>query len=107
MQIITVTDLMKRINANEPVNLIDVREPEERDVFHIGGKLLPLGHIMSMQSDDIDELKNEEVICYCRSGQRSAQACLMLETVGFTNVKNLSGGMNEWQEKTAEFQTKN
>jgi rhodanese-related sulfurtransferase len=52
-----------------------------------------------MLIDDIEELKTEEVICYCRSGNRSMQACLMLETFGFTNVKNLVGGMNDWREK--------
>jgi rhodanese-related sulfurtransferase len=39
------------------------------------------------------------VICYCRSGARSTQASLMLETFGFTNVKNLAGGMMGWLEK--------
>jgi rhodanese-related sulfurtransferase len=52
-----------------------------------------------MMIDDIDDLKDEEVICYCRSGNRSMQASLMLETYGFKNVKNLTGGMLEWQEK--------
>jgi rhodanese-related sulfurtransferase len=52
-----------------------------------------------MQIEDIEDLKNEEVICYCRSGNRSMQACMMLETFGFTNVKNLQGGMLNWREK--------
>ena len=52
-----------------------------------------------MQTEEIDELKNEEVIFYCRSGNRSGQACLILETMGFTNVKNLVGGMLDWQAK--------
>ena len=75
------------------------REPIENAEFNIGGTLLPLGKILSMQVEDIEDLKNEEVICYCRSGQRSMQACMMLETVGFTNVKNLVGGMVDWKEK--------
>ncbi|HEX6430083.1 MAG TPA: rhodanese-like domain-containing protein [Niastella sp.] len=36
---------------------------------------------------------------YCRSGNRSGQAALILETLGFTNTKNLSGGMMAWQSK--------
>jgi rhodanese-related sulfurtransferase len=99
MQIISSAELKTRLDSNEPVHLIDVREPDEHKDFNIGGKLLPLGNIKSMMIDDIDDLKNEEVICYCRSGNRSMQACLMLETFGFTNVKNLAGGMLEWQEK--------
>ncbi len=50
-----------------------------------------------MQVEEIEDLKDEEVILYCRSGNRSMQACLFLEMTGFKNVKNLTGGMNEWK----------
>jgi rhodanese-related sulfurtransferase len=96
---ITAEEIKARMDAGESINLIDVREPAEHTEFNIGGTLLPLGKIQSMQVEDIDELKNEELICYCRSGQRSMQACMMLETFGFTNVKNLAGGMLGWKEK--------
>ena len=99
MQVITSNELKHKLDAKESITLVDVREPDEHAAFNIGGILLPLGKIMSMQIDDIDEYKNAEVICYCRSGSRSMQACLMLETFGFTNVKNLAGGMMEWEEK--------
>jgi rhodanese-related sulfurtransferase len=99
MQTISCSELKTKLDTKSNVHLIDVREPAEHADFNIGGKLLPLGNILSMMTDDIDDLKNEEVICYCRSGNRSMQACLMLETVGFKNVKNLTGGMLEWQEK--------
>ena len=52
-----------------------------------------------MQTEDIENLKDEEVICYCRSGNRSGQAALILEQIGFKNVKNLAGGMLGWREK--------
>jgi rhodanese-related sulfurtransferase len=96
---ITAEEIKARMDAGEAVNLVDVREPAEHAEFNIGGTLLPLGKIQTMQVEDIDELKNEELICYCRSGQRSMQACMMLETFGFTNVKNLAGGMLGWKEK--------
>ena len=92
-------DIKARLDAGEKLNLIDVREPDEHAEYNIGGILLPLGNIQMMQIDEIDELKNEEIICYCRSGNRSMQACLMLETFGFTNVKNLEAGMTGWIEK--------
>ena len=96
---ITAEEIKVRLDAGEKLNLVDVREPAEHTEFNIGGTLVPLGKIQTMQTEDIDELKNEEVICYCRSGQRSMQATLMLQTFGFTNVKNLVGGMLGWQEK--------
>ena len=96
---INAAELNTRLAAGETINLIDVREPDERTEFNIGGHFIPLGNIQMMLVDDIAELKNEEVICYCRSGKRSMQACMMLETFGFTNVKNLDGGMLNWREK--------
>lgn len=82
----------------ESINLVDVREPEEHTEFNIGGIFLPLGNILSFHTDEIEQLKDKEVICYCRSGKRSMQACLMLETMGFTNTLNLEGGVLAWQE---------
>ena len=96
---ITADEIKTRLDAGEPLHLVDVREPDERAEFNIGGSFVPLGNLQMMLIDDIDEFKNEEVICYCRSGKRSMQACLMLETFGFTNVKNLEGGMLNWREK--------
>jgi rhodanese-related sulfurtransferase len=99
MTIITNDELKQRLDKGEQLNLIDVREPHENADFNIGGLLLPLGKVQTMQVDDIEHLKGEEVIVYCRSGNRSGQAALILDTLGFTNVKNLTGGMLSWQEK--------
>jgi rhodanese-related sulfurtransferase len=99
MLTINADEIKSRLDAGETMHLIDVREPDEHAEFNIGGTFLPLGNIQMMLIDEIEELKTEEVICYCRSGNRSMQACLMLETFGFTNVKNLQGGMNSWREK--------
>jgi rhodanese-related sulfurtransferase len=98
MQPISVEDVKKRLDAGESLHLLDVREPHEHADFNIGGTLLPLGRIMQMDTDEIEPWKDEEVIVYCRSGNRSGQASLLLETAGFTNVKNLSGGMMAWQD---------
>lgn len=98
MEIITVAELKSRMDAGEKLNIIDVREPDEFAEFNIGGILIPLGQVQSMQIDDIEDLKNEELIIHCRSGKRSATACLFLETMGFINTKNLEGGMLAWQD---------
>ena len=94
---ISVAKLKERMASNDPLNLLDVREPDERLEFNIGGVFIPLGQVMIMQTDEIENLKNEEIICYCRSGKRSMQAAMILETFGFTNVVNLDGGMIAWQ----------
>jgi|SRR5882757_6320560 len=97
MQIITVQELKAKMDSGESLQLLDVRELSENAEFNIGGKLLPLGDIMRMQVDDIEDWKDKEVICYCRSGNRSGQACQYLDMLGFTNTKNLAGGMIAWQ----------
>jgi rhodanese-related sulfurtransferase len=99
MQTITVEELKARMDAGEKINLIDCREPAEYAEFNIGGKLIPLGKIQTMQTDELDDLKDEEVIIHCRSGQRSMMACLFLDTLGFKNTKNLIGGVLAWQDK--------
>ena len=101
MNTITAEALKARIDAGEKLHIVDVREPHENVEFNIGGILLPLGKVQTLQIDEIEDLKNEEVIVYCRSGNRSGQACYILEASGFTNVINLTGGMLDWQAKFA------
>ena len=90
MQTISVEELKKRLDAGEALHLLDVREPHEHADFNIGGTLLPLGRVQQMDTDEIEAWKDEEVIVYCRSGNRSGQASMILETAGFTNIKNLT-----------------
>lgn len=99
MQNITPEEVKERLDKGEKLNLVDVREPHEHAEFNIGGVLVPLGKIQAMQVDELEHLKDQEVIVYCRSGNRSGQAALILDTMGFTNTKNLAGGMLKWQEK--------
>ena len=99
MNIITPEALKSRMDAGENLHILDVREPAEHAEFNIGGILYPLGRIRSMDVDEIENLKDEEVIVYCRSGNRSGQAAMYLEQMGFSNVTNLAGGMMAWQSK--------
>lgn len=98
MENITAEAVKARLDAGEKLNLVDVREPHEHAEFNIGGVLLPLGKVQMLQVEEIDDLRNEEVICYCRSGNRSGMAAMMLEQLGFAKVKNLTGGMLGWQQ---------
>jgi rhodanese-related sulfurtransferase len=99
MQNILSEEVKERLSKGEEINLVDVREPYEHAEFNIGGTLCPLGKIQSMMVDELEDLKDKEVVLYCRSGNRSGQACMILDMLGFTNTKNLVGGMNAWQEK--------
>lgn len=99
MRTITAEELKARIDAGEQLNIVDVREPHEHAEFNIGGILYPLGRFQTMDVDELESLKDQEVILYCRSGNRSGQACMFAESMGFTNVVNLVGGMLNWREK--------
>lgn len=99
MKNISVEELKARMDKGEALHILDVREPAEYAEYNIGAKLLPLGQIMSMQLESIDDLKDEEIIIHCKAGMRSMQACVVLEQAGFTNVVNLVGGMMDWQKK--------
>jgi rhodanese-related sulfurtransferase len=99
MNNITPEEVKRRLDAGEKLNIVDVREPYENADFNIGGTLIPLGQIQSMQIDEIENLKDKEVILYCRSGNRSGQAAMFLDAMGFKNTKNLVGGMLAWEEK--------
>jgi rhodanese-related sulfurtransferase len=76
--------------------LLDVRESYERDEFNIGGMHIPLGELTA-SFDKLASHKDEEIVVYCRSGKRSAMAQHLLQQSGFSNVRNLEGGMIAWQ----------
>lgn len=92
---ITVHELNERMKNKEQLHIVDVREPFEHDMANIGGDLIPLGDL-PYQLEQLDELKDQEIIIYCRSGNRSGSACQFLQKQGFKNVRNLEGGIARW-----------
>ena len=64
MKTITAEELKARIEAGEQLNIVDVREPHENAEFNIGGTLIPLGKIQTMQLDELEDMKEEELILY-------------------------------------------
>ena len=99
MKNITVEELKAKIDSGAKINLIDCREPHEYEEANLGGKLVPLGKIQTMQIEDIEDLKDEEVIIHCRSGKRSMMACMVLDQMGFKDTYNVEGGILAWHEK--------
>ena len=95
---IMVDELQERLEAKEEVIIIDVREPYEHEEFNIGGRLIPLGSLPS-KLNELPLDKDIELVMYCRSGGRSGMAKQFLEQHGYTNVRNLVGGMLEWQRR--------
>jgi rhodanese-related sulfurtransferase len=98
MEDITIEELKQRMDAGEKLNVFDVRELHEYEEYNIGATLIPLGTLPS-KLDELAEFKNQEIILHCRSGARSGNAKMFMLDSGFTNVRNLLGGMLAWREK--------
>lgn len=93
---ITVQELRQKLESGEKFVFIDVREPWEYEEFNLGAQLLPLGELMN-RIWELEEHKNDEIVLHCRSGSRSGMAQSILQGSGFTNVRNLTGGLIAWQ----------
>ena len=94
---ITALEVKKRLEAGEKLHIIDVREVYEFEESKIPTAVnIPLGTIPA-QLAELEHLKNEEVIMQCRSGQRSRVAQSLFMQAGFSNVKNMEGGILAWQ----------
>lgn len=98
MNDITSAELKERqANGTAPV-IIDVRETWENEESRIdGSRNIPLGELPG-KLDDLEELKEQEVVVHCKSGGRSASAKAFLAQQGFRNVRNLLGGMQAYQQ---------
>ncbi len=99
MQQITVEQLKEKLDNGDDFLLLDVREPNEYEEYNIDGKLLPLDKVINGDTEDLEEWKDKEIIVHCRSGVRSMNACMALEIQGFSDVKNLMGGVLAWAAK--------
>jgi len=88
------SQLARRLDGGEELEIIDVREPYEWQLGHIpGARLVPLDRI----ADEIPRLdKRKETILYCKVGVRSMFAAHQLADAGVSDVRNLAGGILRW-----------
>ena len=91
---ITVKELKQRMDRGDAPTLIDVREPHEHAICNIPGAILiPQGQLMQ-HLGEFDP--NKEVVVHCKSGGRSGRAVEFMKARGFTNARNLTGGVIAW-----------
>ena len=94
---ITATELRARLERADPLVLVDVREPFERDIAdlpEVGQLRIPVGEIVE-RAGELD--REAELVLYCRSGSRSGWATQQLLEKGFASVLNLRGGILAWR----------
>ncbi len=88
------TELKARLAAGEKLQLLDVREEWEYQTAHIeGSRLIPMGNV-AVRVNELDRAAETVVICH--HGGRSMQVAGLLEHLGFSNVSNLTGGVDAW-----------
>jgi adenylyltransferase/sulfurtransferase len=95
---ITPAELRARLDAGEPIHLLDVREPHEWQISNLaaeGARLIPKGQVLERMGE-LDTV--QEIVVYCRTGARSADVVRLLGEHGFTKLRNLEGGINRWAE---------
>ena len=91
---ITVKELKERMDRGEAPTVIDVREPHEHAINNIpGAVLIPQGQLAA-ELGSFD--KSKEIVVHCKSGGRSGRAVEMMKARGFTNARNLAGGVMAW-----------
>jgi len=100
-------DVVKKIQNNENIILLDVRTPEEYAEIHLeNALLLPVQNLSQQTLNGInlgEDSKNKEIIIYCRSGNRSKTAYDIMDSLGYSNIKSVAGGMVHWQEDNYPF----
>jgi rhodanese-related sulfurtransferase len=89
------TEASNKMKSRRDILLLDVRTNDERKAEYIKGSLhIPLNEL-SNKSESLRKFKDKEIVCYCRSGNRSLAAALLLHKNGY-NAANLSGGITAW-----------
>jgi rhodanese-related sulfurtransferase len=87
-------EIKQRLDAGEPLRLIDVREPNEYDIAHVEeATLQPMSEIQRWWQD---LPRDQELVFMCHHGARSAQVCAALHQAGFERLTNMAGGIDAW-----------
>lgn len=99
VQEINVTDLSSKFEQNDSsIELIDIRTPAEVARGVIPNALVLPMHLIPLKLDYFSDPAKDFII-YCRTGSRSAQACMFLNQQGINNVTNLRGGIMSWSQQ--------
>jgi len=94
-----VDDVKARLDRNEKLNIVDVREESEFAAGHIPGATHLSKGVIERDVENAYPDKTTPLILYCGGGFRSALAADNLQRMGYTNVISMDGGMRGWREK--------
>ena len=93
---ISPADVTRLLN-HETAVMLDIRTAAENNEGHIlNSKHIPTNEL-AKRIHELDKDKQNHIVAYCRSGNRSVAACKILKSQGFENVYNLGGGIMAWE----------
>jgi len=97
MKTITVIELKTKLDQQQALQIIDVREEYEVEICSIGGQHIPMAEVL----ESVDKIRRDiPVIVHCRGGNRASAVILALENnFQFNNLYNLEGGIIAWAEE--------
>src|SRR3954466_11110291 len=95
------SDVKATLSNGNGIVLLDVREADEGDAGHIpGARHIPRGYLESRVEGVVGSDRDQKVVIYCASGQRSALAANTLkELLGYENVFSMNGGITLWKDR--------
>jgi len=98
---ITVDEVKRRLDAGEPLHLLDVREAEEVSICALpGAEHIPMLDLF-LGTSKTAAPPGTEIVVYCHHGIRSFEAAQLLRMQGFANARSMAGGIEAWAARFA------
>ena len=93
----TVAEVSQQLTSDTPPKLLDIRQPHEYQIVRLED-----GQLVTQEL--VDEIlanweKDTPIVCYCHHGNRSLQATMFFRQQGFTNVRSMKGGIEQWAQE--------
>lgn len=95
MKKISAADLKNKLDNNDDLIILDIREKEDYHKGHIKNSIVLAQNEVAHEIEALAPEKDTAICVYCYSGNRSGRAAMILDYLGYTNVYNL-GGIDKW-----------
>jgi len=102
---ISVSEAKELIDNNENLFILDVRTDSEFNDGHISRAYLIPHTDISLRQDELPKNKSKPILVYCRLGGRSVTASTTLDSLGYTQVKNMADGFDAWKAASYPYDT--
>lgn len=102
---VTANEVKQRLAVGDGATILDVREESDFAKGHILGATHLSRGVLELKAPKMLPNPNQEIICYCGGGSRSALAADVLQQMGYTNVVSMTGGFSAWTDANGAVET--